>query len=122
VDTPTSSYAVVKEQSPVSLELLKQALSCSRLADVEFVFTKSEAQLRGHWSVLCATCEVFRAMEELSMTEQQTCKVTVRDVSSKSFRAFLEWLYIGEFVVVVVSFLHSRDKVLTNLTHGIEEK
>jgi hypothetical protein len=96
VNTSTS----VREESPVCLELLKQALSSSRLADVEFVFTNSEAQLRGHWAVLCATCEVFRAMEELAMTEQQTCKVTVRDVSSKSFRAFLEWLYAGEFVQV----------------------
>ena len=75
--------------------LLEQALNCSELADVKFVFDDGKSMLSGHRSVLCSASETFRGMFRSGMREARTGEVHVRGVSRRSFRGFLEWLYLG---------------------------
>lgn len=78
--------------------LLEQALNCSELADVEFVFDDGESRLSGHRSVLCAVSQTYKGMFRAGMIEARTGKVPVRGISRRSFRGFLEWLYLGESI------------------------
>lgn len=75
--------------------LLEQALNCSELADVKFVFDDGKSLLSGHRSVLCSVSETFSGMFRSGMRESRTGVVHVRGVSRSSFRGFLEWLYLG---------------------------
>jgi hypothetical protein len=92
------STAVFRRLSHRCERLLDQALSCSKLADVRFLFEDghSTSSLSGHKSMLCAASDVFRSMFHNNMREEQTGDVQIVGASRNSFRAFLEFMYLGE--------------------------
>jgi hypothetical protein len=47
--------------------------------------------------MLCAASEVFSGMFRHAMIEEQTGDVMIPGISRKSFRAFLEFVYLGEY-------------------------
>jgi hypothetical protein len=81
--------------------MLEQALSGSEDADVQFVFEGGVGSVRGHRGMLCAGSKEYCGMFESGMVEEQEGKVAVPPcVGVQSFRGFLEWVYLGEFVYV----------------------
>jgi hypothetical protein len=79
--------------------LLDQALNCSHLADVRFIFDDGKSHVSGHRAVLSAVSETFECMFRSGMAESATGDVQIRNVSRLSFVGFLEWLYLGEILV-----------------------
>jgi hypothetical protein len=80
------------------VRMLKQALSGSDHADVQFVFHGGVGSVRGHREMLSAASEVYCSMFRSGMVEEQEGKITVPPcVGVESFRGFLEWVYLGEF-------------------------
>ena len=89
--------------------MLEQALSGSEDADVQFVFEGGRGgvgSVRGHRGMLCAGSEEYLGMFRSGMVEEQEGKVAVPPcVGVESFRGFLEWVYLGECLLLcVVSF------------------
>ena len=76
--------------------MLGQALSCSRQADVEFLFDDGAKLVKGHRGLLCSASREFEGMFQSGMMEDSTGVVRVRHVSRASFKGFLEWVYLGE--------------------------
>ena len=76
--------------------MLEQALSCSRQADVEFLFDDGAKLVKGHRGLLCSASRAFEGMFQSGMVEDSTGVVRVRHVSRTSFKGFLEWVYLGE--------------------------
>jgi hypothetical protein len=76
--------------------LLEEALTQSDRADIRFLFDDGEMHLSGHREVLIAASDVFEAMFESGMVEQQKGVVRVCGISVSSFRGFLERMYRGE--------------------------
>jgi hypothetical protein len=82
--------------------MLEQALSGSEDADVQFVFGGGVGSVRGHRGMLCAGSEGFACMFRSGMVEEQEGKVAVPPcVGVESFRGFLEWVYLGQYVFVI---------------------
>ena len=81
---------------PVNLAAgqLRQALSCSRETDVRIVVDDG-AMIGGHRSVLCLSCEGFRAMFESGMKEDEEGVVRMAGVGSSAVKGLLEWVYLG---------------------------
>ena len=82
------------------VRMLGQALSGSEDADVQFVFEGGMVgSVRGHRGMLCAGSEGFAGMFRSGMVEEQEGKIAVPPcVGVESFRGFLEWVYLGEYV------------------------
>ena len=80
--------------------MLGQALSCSRQADVEFLFDDGAKLVKGHRGLLCSASGAFEGMFQSGMVEDSTGVVRVRHVSRASFKGFLEWVYLGEWMIV----------------------
>ena len=83
--------------------MLLQALSCSRETDVRIVVDDG-AMIGGHRAVLCLSCEGFRAMFESGMREDEEGVVRMAGVGISAVKALLEWLYLGERLVVEMLF------------------
>jgi hypothetical protein len=90
---------------PVNLAVgqLRQALSCSRETDVRIVVDDG-AMIGGHRSVLCLSCEGFRAMFESGMKEDEEGVVRMPGVGISAVKALLEWVYLGECLGVDMLF------------------
>ena len=90
---------------PMSLTrgMLLQALSCSRETDVRIVVDDG-AMIGGHRAVLCLSCEGFRAMFESGMREDEEGVVRMAGVGISAVKALLEWVYLGERLVVDMPF------------------
>jgi hypothetical protein len=95
-----------EEDGPRSrcMQLLQQALACSKIADMIFVFDDGQSQLSGHWGMLSASSEVFRDMAENEVGDSRSGEVRICDVTRESFKGLLEWMYIGKRHVVMDSF------------------
>ena len=83
--------------------MLQQALSGSDDADVDFVFDSGQmGVVKGHRGMLCAGSEEYAGLFRSGMVEAQEGKIRVPPVIGvASFRGFLEWLYLGEYVVCI---------------------
>jgi hypothetical protein len=82
--------------------MLEQALSGSEDSDVQFVFEGRVGSVRGHRGMLCAVSEGFAGMFRSGMVEEQEGKIAVPpSVGVESFRGFLEWVYLGQYVFVI---------------------
>jgi hypothetical protein len=79
--------------------MLEQALSCSHLADVQFVFDDGKRHVWGHRGMLSAAGGAFEGMFRSGMREEREGEVRVRGVSVGGFRGFLEYVYLGESFV-----------------------
>eukprot|EP00282_Hemiselmis_andersenii_P034795 CAMPEP_0169478146 /NCGR_PEP_ID=MMETSP1042-20121227/28315_1 /TAXON_ID=464988 /ORGANISM="Hemiselmis andersenii, Strain CCMP1180" /LENGTH=617 /DNA_ID=CAMNT_0009592585 /DNA_START=124 /DNA_END=1977 /DNA_ORIENTATION=- len=76
--------------------LLAQALQCSDRADIEFKFPDGSPSLRGHSGVLVAVSEFFQCLYRSGMSEVRHNKFDVPPgISVASFKAFLEFVYLG---------------------------
>ena len=83
--------------------MLEQGLSKSEYADVRFVFDDGKSHASGHRGILCAASEVLRGMFGSGMVEEREGTVRVPPgMSVVSFRGFLEWVYLGEMICVVL--------------------
>ena len=82
--------------------MLRQALSGSEDADVDFVFDGGQiGGVKGHRGMLCAGSEEYAGLFRSGMVEAQEGKIRVPPcVGTESFRGFLEWLYLGEVFAV----------------------
>ena len=83
--------------------ILRQALSGSEDADVDFVFDNGQiGGVKGHRGMLCAGSEEYAGLFRSGMVEAQEGKIRVPPcVGAESFRGFLEWLYLGELSAVL---------------------
>ena len=83
--------------------MLQQALEGSDDADVDFVFDSGQmGVVKGHRGMLCAGSEEYAGLFRSGMVEAQEGKIRVPPVIGvASFRGFLEWLYLGEYVVCI---------------------
>ena len=81
--------------------MLQQALEGSDDADVDFVFDSGQmGVVKGHRGMLCAGSEEYAGLFRSGMVEAQEGKIRVPPVIGvASFRGFLEWLYLGEFLL-----------------------
>ena len=66
----------------------------SLLADVEFLV--SGVAFKAHRAILCARSPVFAAMFACGMSESETGRVEITDVSPGSFADFLKFVYTGQ--------------------------
>ena len=64
-----------------------------KFADIEFLV--GDQSFAAHRFILSIRSPVFDAMFESAMTEAATRQVRIEDVDANTFRAFLEFLYIG---------------------------
>ncbi len=92
--------------------LLEQAITCSPFADVQFIFDDGCSELCAHRAMLCGASEVFKSMFENGMLEKTTGQVRVRGISRESFRGFLEWIYLGD--PLLLPYIFSIDYSYTN--------
>jgi hypothetical protein len=97
--------------------MLQQALEGSDDADVDFVFDSGQiGVVKGHRGMLCAGSEEYAGLFRSGMVEAQEGKIRVPPVIGvASFRGFLEWLYLGEWVYVFADLVLSErcDRALT---------
>ena len=91
-----AAEAQIEALKSLCCSLLQQALECSDLADIKFIFDDGSSHLSGHRAVLCASSTSFRGMFRSGMREARTGEVPVHGVTRQSFRGFLEWIYLGE--------------------------
>ena len=98
-------------------KMLQQALSGSDDADVDFVFDSGQmGVVKGHRGMLCAGSEEYAGLFRSGMVEAQEGKIRVPPVIGvASFRGFLEWLYLGEWVYVFACLVLTErcDRALT---------
>jgi hypothetical protein len=93
---------ILKEGSDARCtRMLQQALEGSDDADVDFVFDSGQmGVVKGHRGMLCAGSEEYSGLFRSGMVEAQEGKIRVPPVIGvASFRGFLEWLYLGEFLL-----------------------
>jgi len=93
---------ILKEGSDARCtRMLQQALEGSDDADVDFVFDNGQiGVVKGHRGMLCAGSEEYAGLFRSGMVEAQEGKIRVPPVIGvASFRGFLEWLYLGEFLL-----------------------
>jgi len=93
---------ILKEGSDARCtRMLQQALEGSDDADVDFVFDSGQmGVVKGHRGMLCAGSEEYAGLFRSGMVEAQEGKIRVPPVIGvASFRGFLEWLYLGEFLL-----------------------
>jgi len=97
--------------------MLQQALEGSDDADVDFVFDSGQmGVVKGHRGMLCAGSEEYAGLFRSGMVEAQEGKIRVPPVIGvASFRGFLEWLYLGEWVYVFACLVLTErcDRALT---------
>jgi hypothetical protein len=96
-----------EEDGPRSkcMQLLQQALSCSKIADMKFVFDDGQSQLSGHWGMLSASSEIFRDIAENDeYGDSRSAEVRVCDVTRESFKGLLEWMYLGKSTILMDFF------------------
>jgi hypothetical protein len=79
--------------------MLQQALSAdAKETDVSLVFEGDGEMLRAHRGMLCAASREFRSMFNSGMIEEKEGIVRMPPgISVASVRAFLEWVYLGQF-------------------------
>jgi len=77
-------------------KLFAQAMECSERADIVFEFSDGQRPFRGHSCVLIAMCEEYEGLFRSGGVEKKEGVVQVPPgISVASFRAFLEFLYLG---------------------------
>ena len=109
---------ILKEGSDARCtRMLQQALEGSDDADVDFVFDSGQmGVVKGHRGMLCAGSEEYAGLFRSGMVEAQEGKIRVPPVIGvASFRGFLEWLYLGEWVYVFACLVLAErcDRALT---------
>jgi len=109
---------ILKEGSDARCtRMLQQALEGSDDADVDFVFDSGQmGAVKGHRGMLCAGSEEYAGLFRSGMVEAQEGKIRVPPVIGvASFRGFLEWLYLGEWVYVFADLVLAErcDRALT---------
>jgi len=114
---------ILKEGSDARCtRMLQQALEGSDDADVDFVFDSGQmGVVKGHRGMLCAGSEEYAGLFRSGMVEAQEGKIRVPPVIGvASFRGFLEWLYLGEWVYVFAGLVLTErcDRALTEGEDG----
>lgn len=116
--------AVINESRSRCKSLFDQAVECSPLTDVRFVFDDGNAHVSGHRSMLSCVSEVFAGMFRSSKGNAGTWEVQVQGVSRKAVRAFLEFVYGGvqqkSSVLFVCAIVLHRSDVEIRLFKGFD--
>lgn len=104
--------------------LFDQAVECSPLTDVRFIFDDGNAHVCGHRSMLSCVSEVFAEMFRSSKGDAGTWEVQVQGVSRKAVRAFLEFVYGGvqqrSSVLFVCAIVLHRSDLEIRLSRGCD--
>ena len=86
--------------------LLEQALEGSEHGDVLFRFEDGKTPFTGHRAVLCAASEEYAGMFRSGMVEGREGVIGVPPgVSEAGYRGLLEWVYLGEGLSSLMSWL-----------------
>lgn len=75
--------------------LLKQALECSKHADVRFELDDGSRLVGAHRAPLCCASESFKGMFSSGMKEEEEGLVRMRGVDASAVKALLEFVYLG---------------------------
>jgi hypothetical protein len=75
--------------------LLKQALECSKHADVRFELDDGSRLVGAHRASLCCASESFEGMFSSGMKEEEQGLVRMRGVDASAVKALLEFVYLG---------------------------
>lgn len=89
--------------------LLKQALKCSKHADVRFELDDGSRLVGAHRAPLCCASPSFKGMFSCGMKEEEQGLVRMRGVGASAVKALLEFVYLGR----------KHHRTTTNLCHCI---
>jgi hypothetical protein len=82
--------------------MLEEAVSRGRHADVVFELDDGTKLVGGHRAVLCCASKEFDRMFGIGMKEEKEGIVRMRGVGAPAVKALLEWVYLGEWMRVML--------------------